>query len=1029
MLTEVRAKPLSRSLAFLAGVGFAAVPAVGPFLALLAIATGRIELQRADRWWWFAAVLLGLPYLFTGHPWDALSAAAQVLAAWLIFRSATEIRRGLQDKAITEDVGAGLVVGLALTLALGLRQFDGFRWETARTALDAITWQAHPAIFGHTMLVLAALLAVVVPSPRLRVVALVLGAAGVVLSGAWEAVFAWLLIAVGLRFVGRRGSRLTNIAEWALVVVMVLFVTGAFGRLGLGRTGFLTDLTQPTQTSNLFRGTEVIDGDWWYPLGVSASATNVNVAGTARSGLTVTKQWNEPWARLQQIVTLQPGETYNLSAAWRTTGSSAPGFDGWGRRAGAPADTVLSSSAAATGHRATGSGGIAVLSSSTVDLGGSWTRGLVSFRYDGDGPLVWYLGVVPDRSNLTGVSTTFAELQLTASDALQPYTPGHAERGVTSLRASRFPVWRDALTAIAARPLVGWGPGGLPTAVEELLPGETRVRPVGAHAHNIVLAVWVDRGLLGVIGLAALVIVLALRAIQQRDRAMAVVLAGVVVLNLFDATLFSGTVIYPLAAVLGWRALGRRQTASAETGVGSATVVRAALALGDAAAGAASISLGLLIASRLGQEVSLASGWSPALGYATLLWPLVAGWSGLYPGYGRPAHEELGRSVRVGAAAALVLAFVTIALPQTFALPATIVLLTTLASVILTPAFRSLTKLLLQFMRLWGRPVVVLGTSASAERTAAHLLAHPGVGLHPVAAFGDGGSWSLARLPVTGNLESAWRYIVMNNVRHAIVAPDAARELAFDEVLRHAERQLKHVQYLPDLSGLPSSSVVAAPLGTSLALEVRNELASGTNRALKRAVDIAVSGALLVILGLPLLVVAALIRLDSPGPAFLRSPRVGRHGRTFNCVKFRTMTADAEERLARMLERDEAVREEYERYRKLTNDPRVTQVGKLLRRVSFDEFPQLLNVVLGDMSLVGPRPYLVSELADMGSDRDLIFLARPGLTGYWQVGARNDVSFAERQAMEAHYVRNWSFWWDVEILLRTPGAMLTKGGR
>src|SRR5690606_10097422 len=176
MATSTATKPLRRGLAFLAGVGFAAVPSVGPFIALAVMAVGRIGLQRADRWWWAAAALLGLPFLITGHALPALATVAQVLAAWLIFRSATEIRNSVGRSDITNDVGTGLIVGLLVTLLLGLRQFDGFSWETARTVLDAVTWQAHPAIFGHSMLVLAALLAIVVPSARLRVLALALGA-------------------------------------------------------------------------------------------------------------------------------------------------------------------------------------------------------------------------------------------------------------------------------------------------------------------------------------------------------------------------------------------------------------------------------------------------------------------------------------------------------------------------------------------------------------------------------------------------------------------------------------------------------------------------------------------------------------------------------------------------------------------------------------------------------------------------------------------------------------------------------------
>ncbi len=1015
-----------RGLAFAAGVSFAAVPAVGPFLALLAIATGRLELQRADRWWWLAALLLGAPLVLTSGLVSAVAAAAQVVAAWLIFRCATEVRNRVRDTTITLDVGFGLIVGLAITLLLGLRQFDGFSWETARTALDAITWQAHPAIFGHTMLVLSALLAVVVPNASLRALALAIGGFGVVLSGSREAMFAWLLIAIALRFVRRRGSRLTNALEWTLIASMLLLASGALNSVGLGRTGFLTEITRAEDNSNVFRGTEVAAGDWWYPLGVAVSPSLVVVEGVPRTGLAVTKQWSEPWARLQQVVTLQPGTTYTLSAAWRPTGAAAPGFDGWGRQAASMSDSVLSSTLVSGAHRAASSGDIAVLNAGSLELDGGFSRGFVTFRYTGERPMVWYVGTVPDRSNLVGGMTTFAEVQLTASSGLLSYEPGLAERGVGSLEASRLPIWQDALTAIAAKPLLGWGVDGLPTAMETLRGPETRLRPIAAHAHNMLLAVWVDRGVLAALGLLVLFVLLGLRAVQQRDKAMAIVLVGIVLMNVFDATLFSGGILYPLAAVLGWRAVGRRQVATSETGVGSAAAVRIALALSDAVAAAAAISVGLLAASGAGAARALADGWSAPLVYATLLWPFVGGWSGLYPGYGRPAHEELGRSVGAGAGAAVLLAFASLALPTAFDLSATALLVTAIASPLLTPLLRAMTKQVLKVLRLWGRPVAILGTGPAAERTARHLLAHPGVGLHPQAVFGPGDGWGLDRLPVTGTLESVWSYLAGSNVRHVIVTAEAAKELEFDEVLRRSGALLKHVQYLPDLGGLPTSSVVAAPLGTSLALEVRNQLASTSNRAFKRVVDLAFATVALVVLAVPLLVIGLIVRLDSPGPALHLSPRVGRGGRTFRCIKFRTMYRDAEERLERLLAEDETRRTEYGRYRKLTPDPRVTRVGRVLRRLSLDELPQLLNVLRGDMSVVGPRPYLVTEQDDMGPDRDLIFLARPGLTGYWQVTARNDVDFDERQAMEAHYVRNWSFWWDVEIMLRTPRAMLLK---
>ncbi len=1013
---------LLNGAAFLAGVGFAAVPAAGPFLALLTWLNHRLEIQRADRLWWAAALLLSAPFVVTGHVTEGLGTGAQVLAAWLIYRSSTALRHSLAQRDVGNAVGAGLVVGLLIAFLVGLRQLDGFQWATARTPLDAITWQTHPATFGHMMLVLAALLAIVVPSPRLRVVALALGAAGVILSGAREAMFAWLLVSLGLRLVKRRGTPGTHGAEWVLIGIMFLLASGLLAPLGVGRTGFLTAFQPAQPDANVFRGTEVADGDWWFPLGVTFVDGKVAVDGVERTAFTVTKRSADPWSRLQQIVTLEPQQTYTMSVVLRVQGDARPGLDGWGETTidGQTVQMNLGTTMVRGAHEARGTGPVEVMSSSALELEDDLVRAQVTFRYTGDQPLVWHVGVVPDRSNLTGVSTTFAGLQLTATDAPVPYVPGRAERGVASLRASRFPIWNDALNAIAARPLLGWGPQGLPRSIAVLGDEQPRLRPVASHAHNAALSAWVERGVVGFGGLVLLFLALALRAVQQRDRAAAVVLLGVIVLNSFDSTLLSGAVLYPLAAVLGWRAVGHRTLAEAETGVLSGLAVRLSLAAGDAAAGALALALGLLAANG-------SAAFAPGLVYAVLAWPLVGLLARHYPAYGRPSHQELAGSVTVATGGSLLVASVSVLLRSLELAPSTLAV-TLVASVVLAPTVRELVKLVLRGLHLWGRAVVVLGTGPAAARTTKHLATHRGLGLHPVAAFGAG-SWDLQNPPITGDLEHAWRYIADNNVRHAVVTPEAARVLEFDEVLRRADRQLRYVQYLPDVGGLPTSSVSATPLGTSLALEVRNELASPTNRFIKRTMDVFLSAVLLVLLAVPLALIALLVRLDSPGAPVHRSPRVGRGGKPFDCLKFRTMFADAEERLERLMAEDPQAREEYLRFRKLTDDPRVTRVGRVLRRLSLDELPQLFNVLMGQMSLVGPRPYLVSELRDMNEERDIIFLARPGITGYWQVEERNEATFEERQSMEANYVRNWSVWWDIEILIRTPVAMLAPRGK
>lgn len=1002
------------------------MPAVGPFIAIAAILTGRLQVQRADVWWWLASVLLGAPYVLTGNLLAGILASIQVLAVWLIFRSATEFRSNVRSVTVSEDIGAGLVVGLVVTLILGLRQISAFHFDTAQTFLDAISWNVHPSIFGHAVLVLSGLLAIVVPSPRLRVIALAIGAVGVIVSGAGEAVWAWLLIVLGLQFVARRGTTLTRTAERLLIAVMILFAIGVPARLGLGTTGLLTDFAPQGDVANIFRGTELTRGDWWVPLGVSFTTHAVTIEGVARTAFDVRKTSLESWSRLQQAVTLTPGRTYTLSSAILAPKGARPGFDGWGRETAGQTAANLGTILENGFHRTTTTGAITVISSSTSVLDDEWVRATVTFRFDGEHPITWYVGVVPDRSSSTSVNTSFAELQLTNSYALLPYRPGQAARGVTDLRISRLPIWRDALEAIDARPILGWGPGGFPLAITALHPDEALLRPIAAHAHNSFLAIWVDRGFFGLLGLIGLFALLALRAVQQRDQPAAIVLLGVLVLNFFDTTFLSGAIVYPLAAVLGWRAVGRREAAEAETGIGSATAVRLGLAFADSAVGAAALSLGMYVAGRFDPAVSLALGWRLPLVYATLAWPMAAAAAGLYPGYGLPSYKQLSRCVRAAFAAAIAVGFVALLLPDVFGLSTGVFFVAVPAAVALAPLLRLLTQKGLQRLRLWGRPVVVLGTELAATQVTHHLLAHPDIGLHPIAVFGDRQD---AALPVAGTLEQAWKYIGEHDVHHAIVGPAAATSAAFDRVLLQSGNRLKYVQYLPDLRGLPTNSVVAAPLGTALGLEVRNQLASGTNRAVKRVIDFLGAGVLLLILGVPLLIVALLIRLDSRGPALYLSPRIGRYGKTFACIKFRTMHVDADERLETLLNEHPELRAEYEHFHKLENDPRVTRVGRVLRRVSFDELPQLLNVVRGQMSLVGPRPYMEREREEMGSEQNIIFLAHPGMTGYWQTEARNDVSFAERQAMEAHYVRNWSVWWDIDILLRTPAAMLDKRGK
>jgi len=199
-------------------------------------------------------------------------------------------------------------------------------------------------------------------------------------------------------------------------------------------------------------------------------------------------------------------------------------------------------------------------------------------------------------------------------------------------------------------------------------------------------------------------------------------------------------------------------------------------------------------------------------------------------------------------------------------------------------------------------------------------------------------------------------------------------------------------------------------------------------RAAKRSLDILVSLVMLVCVSLPLLVIAIAIKLDSPGPVFYAHPRIGRYGREIRVLKFRTMARDADKKLREFLDLQPDLRAAWDASFKLLDDPRITRTGRILRRFSLDELPQLVNVIRGEMSLVGPRPVVQEELVRFGNKAAIVLRALPGLTGLWAVSGRSDITYDERVALEYRYVTSWTFGLDVSILLRTiPVVLLGRG--
>jgi Undecaprenyl-phosphate galactose phosphotransferase WbaP len=214
----------------------------------------------------------------------------------------------------------------------------------------------------------------------------------------------------------------------------------------------------------------------------------------------------------------------------------------------------------------------------------------------------------------------------------------------------------------------------------------------------------------------------------------------------------------------------------------------------------------------------------------------------------------------------------------------------------------------------------------------------------------------------------------------------------------------------------------------TLAIEIKQNLLDPWSQRLKRALDLVgtVIGGVLIS---PLMfAIAVLIKLDSPGPALFMQERPGLNGRTFRVFKFRTMHADAEQRFDELVLKDPHLKQEFEEHGKLRNDPRVTRIGRFLRRSSLDELPQLWNVLKGEMSLVGPRAYLLNQIPQLHSNTATVLRVPPGISGLWQVSGRSETTFEQRVEMDIYYVRNWSVWLDLVILARTvKNVVLSKG--
>jgi Undecaprenyl-phosphate galactose phosphotransferase WbaP len=415
------------------------------------------------------------------------------------------------------------------------------------------------------------------------------------------------------------------------------------------------------------------------------------------------------------------------------------------------------------------------------------------------------------------------------------------------------------------------------------------------------------------------------------------------------------------------------------------------------------------------------------------------GQAGLYPGFGLGPVEVIRRYFLVTVTAFLVMAALVFGLKLEDQYSRVTLVLGFALSLVFIAVFRWLVTRVLSRRPWWPEPVVLLGNGTRTELALSALDQGSSREFRVVGSLGGnderttGGDSEGSGLP-SSQRTTDWEGLLAEGEAYA----GAGVQIAFadlngpgsDEALDRLRLVFPRVMILREFADLPVEGVQVRNLGGVLGLEYGNNLLQGQSRWVKRALDLAIALPVLV-LSLPVMLVAMVaVRLLSPGPALFWHEREGRRGRSIRVPKIRTMVLDAEERMEQLLREDAAAREEWEAGFKLRSDPRVIPwIGRILRRTSIDELPQLWSVLKGDRSLVGPRPFPAYHLDALSERaRRLRGEVRPGISGLWQVAARGEADVAVQQSYDVYYIRNWSIWLDLYILSRTVSAVVTGRG-
>ncbi|CTZ04345.1 undecaprenyl-phosphate galactose phosphotransferase WbaP [Escherichia coli] len=360
-------------------------------------------------------------------------------------------------------------------------------------------------------------------------------------------------------------------------------------------------------------------------------------------------------------------------------------------------------------------------------------------------------------------------------------------------------------------------------------------------------------------------------------------------------------------------------------------------------------------------------------------------------------------------------------------------LLTWVMAIFLVPLARIAIKWLLMKWGLWLRDTWIIGSGKNAYEAYKAITSERNLGLNVVGFVTDEQMQGEQRktideLPIIiGSID--WLNSKDKRTQFIVAVESEQSDIRNKWLREFMIKGYRYVSVIPTLRGMPLDSTDMSFIFSHevMIFRVQQNLAKWSSRIIKRCFDLFGSICIILILSPLLIYIYMKVKKDG-GPAIYGHDRVGIHGKTFKCLKFRSMVVNSKEILDELLKNDPKAKEEWDATFKLKNDPRITKIGAFLRKTSLDELPQLLNVLKGEMSLVGPRPIINAELERYNDQVDYYLLSKPGMTGLWQVSGRSDVDYDTRVYFDAWYVKNWSMWNDIAILLKTVIVVLKKDG-